>query len=197
MNYLKFTKKALGLSLSVMLLGGCSSPTEKPATTENQAAAPVVNPDYEIASPEYSELAAKSLTSFANLDFEAWTATMSDDVIFYFPDGDAGARTELSGKKAILDWWNNIKRPSYVTQMTYLNHVDMPVVAKHTLPYSNLTGVFVISYFSNELIVNGKSVKLRMNVTVHFNADKLIDRVYTYYDRTKIVLAVGKNVLEK
>ena len=142
-------------------------------------------------------MASKSLTHFADMDFEAWTATMSDDVIFYFPDGDAGTRTELSGKKAILDWWNNIKQPTYVSKMTYLNHVDMPVVAKNTLPYSNLTGVFVISYFSNELIVNGKTVKLRMNVTVHFNADKLIDRVYTYYDRTKIVQASGKNILEK
>lgn len=200
MNYLKLTKQALGLILSVTLLAACSSPSEKPATTkpattENQAA--VINPNYEIASPEYSDLAAKSLTSFANLDFEAWTATMSDDVVFYFPDGDAGTRTELSGKKAILDWWNNIKQSSYITQMTYLNHVDMPVIAKHNLPYTDLSGVFVISYFSNELIVNGKSVKLRMNVTVHFNANKLIDRVYTYYDRTKIVEAAGKNVLEK
>lgn len=197
MNYSKLTKHVLAVCLSVMLLSACSSHNEKSATTENQPASTVVNPDYEIASPEYSELAAKSLTSFANLDFEAWTATMSDDVVFYFPDGDAGTRTELSGKKAILDWWNNIKQPAYITKMTYLNHVDMPIVAKNTLPYSNLTGVFVISYFSNEMTINGKSVNLRMNVTVHFNSNKQIDRVYSYYDRTKVVEAVGKNILEK
>lgn len=197
MNNLNLTKQCLVICLSLILLAGCSSPAEKPASSENQAPATSVNADYEIAPAEYSELAAKSLTSFAKLDFEAWAATMSEDVVFYFPDGDAGTRTELKGKKAILDWWNSMKQPSYIQQMTYLNHVDIPVISKNNLPYTNLSGVFVISYFSNELIINGKTIKLRMNVTVHFNSDKLIDRVYTYYDRTKIVEAVGKNILEK
>jgi hypothetical protein len=56
--------------------------------------------------------------------------------------------------------------------------------------------VSVISYFSNTLNINGTPVKVRMNFSVHFNKDKLIDRYYTYYDRTKIVAAMGKNVLD-
>lgn len=189
MKYLTLTKQALSICFVAILLSRCASPTEKTAA--------VVNPNYEIASPEYSELAEKSLTSWSNLDLDTWASTMSDDVVFYFPDGDAGTRTELAGKKAVLDWWTNWKQTSDIQQMTYLNHVDIPVIAKNTLPYSNLTGVFVISYFSNQLIYNGTSVNLRMNVTVHFNSDKLIDRIYTYYDRTKIIEAMKKNILDK
>lgn len=179
---------AFSIAFAAVLVSGCSIPSEKTAV--------VVNPSYEIASPDYSGLAAQALTSWSKFDFDAWTSMMSDDVLFYFPDGDAGTRTELVGRTAVLDWWTNWKQTSGIQQMTYINHVDIPVIAKETLPYSNLTGVFVISYFSNELIYNGTPVKLRMNVTVHFNSDKLIDRVFTYYDRTKIIQAMGKNILD-
>lgn len=197
MSYLKsiLNQRLFVAGTIFLLLSGCSSPTgDKETDAENGES--TVNPYYEIASPEYSELAAKALTSFSELDFESWTSMMSDDVVFYFPDGDAGTRTELAGKNAVLDWWNNWEQTSGVQSMTYLNHVDMPVIAKETLPYSNLKGVFVISYFSNEIMYNGTPVKLRMNVTVHFNSDNLIDRVYSYYDRTKIIQAMGKNILE-
>lgn len=177
------------------LLSGCASPTEnKPAVAEEEKSA--MNPNYEIASPEYSELAVKSFTSWINLDFEGWTSTMSDDVVFYFPDGDAGTRTELVGKEALLDWWNNWEQTSGIQSMTYSNHVEIPIIAKDTMAYSNLTGVFVITYFSNELMYNETSVKLRMNIAVHFNSDNLIDRIYSYYDRSKIIEAMGINILE-
>jgi len=34
-------------------------------------------------------------------------------------------------------------------------------------------------------------------MVTHFNADKKIDRYVTYYDRSVIIKATGKNVLEK
>ena len=36
-----------------------------------------------------------------------------------------------------------------------------------------------------------------MNFAVRFNADNRIDRYVTYYDRTLIVKALGRNFLEK
>jgi len=183
------------MGLLALLISGCASPAEnKPEAAEEETSA--VNPNYEIAPQEYSDLAVKSLTSWMNLDFEGWTSTMSDDVVFYFPDGDSGTRTELVGKEAVLDWWNNWEQTSGIQSMTYTNHVEIPVIAKDTLAYSNLTGVFVINYFSNELMYNETSVKLRMNIAVHFNSDNLIDRIYSYYDRSKIIQAMGINILE-
>ena len=179
----------------VLALAACATSEEKTTTEESPAAAAAVNPNYEMAPQEYADLAVQSLTHFSNLDFEAWAATLSDDVIFYFPDGDAGTRTELNGKAAVLAWWNANKGPAYIEKMTYENHVEIPILSKGNLPYSNLAGVFVINYFSNEVTMNGTPVKLRMNLAMHFNDSKLIDRVYTYYDRTGIIKAAGKNVL--
>jgi len=195
MRNLKLFTQSIGICLVVLLIAGCSSPTENSSTAvEGEQSA--LNPDYEIASPEYSDLASKALTSWSKLDFEAWASMMTDDVVFYFPDGDAGTRTELTGKKEVLDWWNNWKQTSGIQSMTYNNHVDIPINAKNTLAYSGLSGIFVISYFSNELIYNGKPVNLRMNIVAHFNSDKLINRVYSYHDRTKIIAAMEKHILQ-
>ncbi|HSK12329.1 MAG TPA: hypothetical protein VK907_03890, partial [Phnomibacter sp.] len=73
--------------------------------------------------------------------------------------------------------------------------LEIPVIAKNALPYSDLTGVFVFCYFSSEIVFITGSTKLRMNFSIHFNEAKQIDRVYTYYDRTMIIQAMGKNIL--
>jgi hypothetical protein len=172
-----------------VIVAGCSPPADTPATTPN--------PHYEIGATEYSDLAVKSLSAWTQLDFDAWAVTMSDDAEFYFPDGDAETRTSLTGKAAVLDWWRNWKMTSGIQSMTYRDHVDIPVIAKETLPYTGLRGPLVISYFSNELVYSAATVKIRMNVAIHFNSEKLIDRFYTYYDRTGIIEATKTNILKK
>lgn len=191
MKYLNllFKRPALGLCAIAVFAWGCAAPAEKPAAA--------ANPYYEIGPTEYSDLAVKSMTSWTQLDFDAWGATMSDDVEFHFPDGDAGTRTSLTGKPAVLNWWSEWKKTSGVQSMSYRDHVNIPVVAKEALPYTGLRGQLVISYFSNEIVFGGGKVNLRMNVVIHFNSEKRIDRFYTYYDRTKIIAATGKNVLAK
>ena len=156
-----------------------------------------VNPNVEIASPEYSKLAAEALTYLTSLDIDKWVSLMSDDVEFNFPDGDESTRTKLTGKKAVDDWWNNWKKTSGVKSMTFEKHVEIPVNSMEVNPSTGLSGVSVICYYSNNMDINGTPVRIRMNFTAHFNKDKKIDRYFTYYDRTKIVKAMGANILEK
>jgi ketosteroid isomerase-like protein len=159
--------------------------------------AQAANPGYEIASPEYSKLAAEALTYFSGMDIDKWVTLLSDDVEYNFPDGDVGTRTKLTGKKAVADWWNNWKKTSGVKSMTYEKHVEIAVNSTEVNPSTGLAGVSVISYFSNNMNINGTPVQLRMNFSAHFNKEKKIDRYYTYYDRTKIVQAMGTNILVK
>jgi hypothetical protein len=188
------TRKLLvlaGVSISLCIITSTASyaqPADKAQT---------VKPNIEIASPEYSKLAADALTYLTNLDIDKWASMMSDDVEFTFPDGDEGTRTKLTGKKAVADWWSNWKKTSGVKSMTFEKHVEIPVNSMTVNPSTGLAGVSVISYFSNRMDINGSPVRLRMNFSAHFNKDKKIDRYYTYYDRTKIVQAMGKNILEK
>jgi hypothetical protein len=190
MKELKFKslKPLPNICLIILLFIGCESPPEKAIVS--------INPNYEIASPDYSNLAVKALTDLTNFQFDSWGSMLADDVEFYFPDGDAGTRTKLSGKSNVLDWWKIWKETSGVQSMTYTDHVDLPIIAKETVAYSGLTGVMVISYFSNEIVYQEGTVKLRMNFAAHFNKDNLIDRYYTYYDRSGIIEMMNKNILD-
>ncbi len=192
MKSLNLLRKQTVAALCVIVVA-CSSAYA--ATTEGPAAE--ANPHYDIGSTEYADISVTSLSAWAQLDFDAWAATMSDDVEFYFPDGDAGTRTSLIGKKAVLDWWNNWKATSGIQSMSYLNHVDIPVIAKVANPYTGLTGPMVISYFSNELVYSEATVKLRMNMVMYFDSAKRIKRFFAYYDRTGILEATGTNVLKE
>ncbi len=186
--FIKQTVLALCV-IAAAFTSGCSAPTEGPVAA--------INPDWDIGTAEYSDLAVKSLSAWAQLDLDAWAATMSDDVEYHFPDGDAGTRTSLIGKTAVLDWWRNWKATSGIQSMSYSNNVDIPLVAKAANPSHGQSGLLVTSYYSNELVFNGATVKLRMNVVMYFDSAKRINRFFTYYDRTGILEATGTNILKE
>jgi hypothetical protein len=163
---------------------------------QTQKENPSASRKMEIASPEYAELASKALTYLTKLDIDKWVSMMSDDVEYNFPDGDETTRTKLTGKAAVQGWWSNWAKTSGVRSMTMDKAVFIPLNSFEKNPSTGLSGVSVISYFSNNMNINGTPLKLRMNFSVHFNKDKLIDRYYTYYDRSQIVAIMGKNVLE-
>lgn len=187
-------KLVLGISmffLPLFLLLGCSG-MESP---DQQSGNETVSTAYEIASDEYSDLAEKALGLLADLDIDAWGEMLADDVTYYFPDGDSGTRTVLTGKEEVMNWWQNWKENSGIESMTFTEPVFLPVIANRTLNYSGLEGEFVISYFSNEMIFNGNPVRLRMNFVTFFNDENLIYRYYSYYDRTPIIEAMNENIL--
>ena len=176
--------------LGTLLIIGCTG------TQKEESSASEVNSTYEIASDDYSYLADKALNLLASFDFDSWGELLAEDIEYYFPDGDAGTRTVLTGKQAVVGWYKSWKENSGIEKMTYSNSVHIPIIAKETLNYTGLTGPFVISYFSNEMVYNGIPVSIRMNFAVHFNDDRLIDRYYAYYDRTPIINTVSTNILK-
>lgn len=176
---------------TLLLLGSCQ---EKEKEQDRKIAPDQSN--YEVASEKFSDLNDEALDRMSSLDFEAWGEMLADNVEYYFPDGDADTRTVLKGKKNVIDWWKNWKNNTGIDTMKFTDRVHIPVEANKKLNYSGLTGVIVISYFSNEMIYNGQPVHIRTNVAVHYTEDSLIDRFYTYYDRTPILEVVNANVLD-
>ena len=71
MKELKFKslKPFLIVCLIAMLSIGCESPPEKTIDS--------INPNYEIASPEYSNLAVNALTELTNFQFDSEFQTIS------------------------------------------------------------------------------------------------------------------------
>lgn len=169
------------------------------ATTLNwtTATAQSTSPKFSIASEEYTELSDKSMDLFSSMNFDAWAETLSEDIIYAFPDGDVDTRTTLKGKKAVLDWWKNWQKTSGIKSMTVSEVNNFAIDATDDLKGGAMKGVYTFSYFSNKLEYAKGSVSIRMNFVTHFNADKKIDRYFTYYDRSKIIEAAGGNALKK
>ncbi|MFT4668160.1 MAG: ketosteroid isomerase-like protein [Candidatus Endobugula sp.] len=192
MTKLKNSTMAMAFILLVgSFIIGCTETESKKDPSTNEA-----NSTYEIAPNEYADLSEKAIKNMADLDFDKWGEMMADDVEYYFPDGDAGTRTKLTGKSEVVGWFKNWKETSGIEKMTSTNSVHVPVIAKESLNYTGLSGVLVLSYFSNEMVYDGTPVSVRMHYAAHFNDDKLIDKYYTYYDRTPIVNTVNANILK-
>ena len=153
---------------------------------------------YSIASDDYVELTTTALEHLTSFDFESWGMLLADDVEYYFPDGDENTRTKLIGKEDVLGWWNDWKASSGVTSMEMSNMNKIPIHAKETQKTTGVSGNFVLAWLTTQLsFENGNSVSLRMNMDFHFNDAKLIDRIWSYYDRTGIIEAMGGNILQE
>jgi hypothetical protein len=201
MNQMKTIKflstMAIGFALSFFTMG-CNNP---PSTDVKQAvtkvAETVTNPLFAIAPFEYAGMAEKSLSLLSSLDFDAWAATLADDVTYSFPDGDQNTRTTLVGKKAIVDWYKNFKTVTGLQSMTMSEFNSMPIDVTGDAKGGATKGIYVISYLSNTMVFKNATLPLRMNFSLHFNGDKKVDRYTSYYDRTPIIKAIGMNLLEK
>ena len=184
--------------IAALFAAGCNTAppakeeTVTPAATVSTA---VTNPNFSIAPVEYASLSEQSLMHLAKFEFDAFEATLADNVMYTFPDGDVDTRTKLEGKAAVVAWWKAWKEKSGIESMTMseFNHFPLNVTAQ---PKGGaLMGNYDFVYFSNKMVFAGKPVALRMNFAIHFNADKKIDRYITYYDRSVIIKATGKNIL--
>jgi len=180
-----------------IFLNGCNNaPTAKEATIKTDSSPTVVtNPNISLAPVEYSELSEKSLQLLAKGDYDAWADMLADNVLYAYPDGDMNTRTKIKGKDSLVTWWKNSKESGLESMsLTDFNHT--PINAIKALKAGAPTGIYDLVYFTNKMIIKGKPVSIRMNFSVHFNTDKKIDAYYTYYDRSQIIKAAGKNTLE-
>lgn len=157
----------------------------------------VTNPNFVIAPIEYTDLTLKALEHMSKFEFDAWGDMLSDNVKYSFPDGDIDTRTTLVGRDEVVKWWKNWKATSGIESMTMTEFNNLPINIIVQPKGGAMMGIYVISYFSNKMVFRGKPVSVRMNFTIHFNAEKKIDRYSTYYDRAVIIKATGVNVLDK
>lgn len=188
------------ITIVAMLFAGCNDTApakEETVTPTETVTTAVTNPNFSIAPAEYATLSEQSLMHLAKFEFDAWEATLSDNVLYTFPDGDVDTRTKLEGKAAVVGWWKGWKEKSGIESMTMTEFNHFPLNVTVQPKGGALMGNYDFVYFSNKMVFAGKPVALRMNFAIHFNADKKIDRLTTYYDRSVIIKATGKNILEE
>ena len=155
------------------------------------------NSGFEIASDEFVVLAAEALGHVEKFAWPDFYEMLSEDVEYYLPDGGPKTRTSLIGKESVMAFWDSYEEKSGNTNIVLSDAVHLPVISKKELAYTKIAGVLVLSYFTLDMEYGQEKVDIRMNWGMHFNADKKIDRIYTYYDRTPIIEAAKRNLLSK
>jgi len=188
----------VAIAIVAFFITACNNttPVKETNTKTDSASQTVTNPNISLAPVEYSELSEKSLQHLAKKEYDAWADMLADDVVYAYPDGDMDTRTKITGKSAVVDWWKKSEEKG-TNSMTLSDFNHTPINATGQLKAGAPTGIYDLVYFTNKMVINGKPVSLRMNFSVHFNADKKIDRYYGYYDRSLIIKAAGKNTLDE
>lgn len=186
---------SLSVLLASALFFSCNS-TDK-ENKEKPTEIKIENSKYSIASSEYEELAEKAIVHIADFQFSELYKMVSDDIEYYLPDGGETTRTGFVGKEAFMGFWDSYQEKSGNTKMTLSNTVHVPINVHQELNYTKVTGIMVLSYFSLSMEFGNEKADLRANFGFHFNDDKKIDKIYSYYDRTPIIEAAKRNILNE
>ena len=194
-NFLIFSVVATTLTLT-----SCNAPATadtKTTAVQTEANKMATSPEIEIAPQEYATLAEATIQKNASHDYDGWGAMLADDVEFYYPDGDQDTRTKIIGKQSLLTWVKKADISSGIKSSTISAFNTVPLKINKKMNAGALNGFQVICFYtSNTSYNNGKSVSVRHNAVYHFNDNKLIDRIYNYYDRTPYIKIAGKNILD-
>lgn len=153
------------------------------------------HPYYEIASREYEQITEEYLQHIANMEWEKSYEYLSKDVVFRMPDGDRETRTSFIGIDQVKNFWNNYEQISGNDKAVFNDFVHIPIRAKAMNKQVGMTGVFDLCYFSAALSYGTNTANVRMHWAFHFNEDRKIDGIYSYYDRTPIIEMAQKNFL--
>ncbi len=138
-------------------------------------------PDYEIASPVYITLTEKSLDYWASLKLNSFAEMLADSVEYELPDGK-----KLKGKIAVVDFWKAYIVTSGLQSMVIVNANYLPVNANTKPKGSGKAGIKVVADFTNKMTFKEKTVALEMTFNFHFNKEKLVDNITTFYDSSKM-----------
>lgn len=134
---------------------------------------------YAIATDNYAVLAEKALSYQADFDWEGWADLLADDVQYFLPD----STRPLVGKATVLAYWKSWPKRTGLRswQLSHFNHI--PVQSTQALHLSGLAGVYVFSMCKGQLTyTDGHTQALSLNYCCHFNANKRIDRLYSYHN---------------
>lgn len=152
----------------VLVLVACNTNTKEKA-------------EYETASPVYIALAQKSLDYLVSFDYDSFAEMLADSVECELPNA-----TKLNGKTAIIDFWKDYKATSGLQSMAIVNANYLPINANTKPKGSGKKGIKVVADFTNKMAFEAKTFDIKMNFSFHFNQQKLIDDLTTFYDSAKI-----------
>ncbi len=146
----------------------------------NTEQAPPARPEaYAVASSQFAVLAQKAVTYQADFQLEAWAQLLAGNVEYHLPVGDS--LVLLRGKTAVVSHWSAWKKYRQVQGIHLSRFSIIPLHCAQELPLADLPGVYVPVLFRQRITyVSGREVERPGCLWLHFNEQKLIDRLYDF-----------------
>lgn len=130
--------------------------------------------DYAAVPAPYLVLAQKAITYQADDQLDDWARLLADDVEYQGTD-----TARLAGKAAVLAYWRQQRDPTRRVRLSGFSL--LPVQTGLKLPLANLPGVYVAAVFRRRVeYATGRADERPVCLWLHFNEQKLIDRLYSF-----------------
>ncbi|MFZ6012777.1 MAG: hypothetical protein ACOYXT_20700 [Bacteroidota bacterium] len=176
-------RKALLVTICLVLLTACNKPAEKPAeaATEDK---PV--PQSELADGRYSDMGKKALEQLASGDVDGWVSNYAENVIYYWSSGDS-----LAGKTAVRDYWKE-RRTKVIDSISFVNDIWIPLKVNKPQKGPDAPGIWLLSWYQVKVkYKNGKKLQMWVHTDMHYDSLDKIDIVVQYIDRAPINAALA------
>lgn len=148
-----------------------------PSATEAKA--------YEFGDDKLVEILKKGSASLESGDIDGWLVSFADNAVYHWNNYDS-----LAGKAAISDYWKK-RRADVIDSMSFTKQIWMPIKLNKPMVEDQLTGNYVLCWqVTYARYKTGKSMKQRIHMVYHFDANDKIDRVSQYLDRAPINAAM-------
>lgn len=132
-----------------------------------------------VASSNYVVLAQRALTYQADFQWDAWAGLLAPDVEYQLAEQPGTA--PLKGKRAVLAYWQRWPQACHARQVSLSDFTILPLQTTRKLPLAELPGVYVSVVFERTIVYeSGREVRRPGCLWLHFNDDKLIDRLYGF-----------------
>ncbi len=151
-------------------------------------------PVIEAVSAEYGKIVRKVHDALQSMEFDAFGNYFTDDAEWYWPDGSFETRTVIKGKDNLVSFWKDWKETFHIDTIEFSQINTLSLKNNVPTKYYKVKGVMVLYYGDMTLNAEGKTAKVRQQITYVFNADKKIQKAFLYYDRTTLLKTINTSV---
>ena len=179
--------KQYALSLVLLTYAFSCGQAEKEAESVIEVEPPAV----EAAAEEYADIVSNSLDKFQGLDYVGMMENLTDDVEWYWPNGNAETRSTIQGKDSLMAFWQAYEEMSGLKEMQFTNRNMMPLKVNSPTNYYNVEGTVVLYYGDIHAIYENDTISVRQHIAYTFDDNMKINRMFLYYDRTEWMAMSG------
>ncbi|NND52226.1 MAG: nuclear transport factor 2 family protein [Flavobacteriaceae bacterium] len=164
------------LLILLLVVSGCNKEQAAQTSVQNE------NLNYKFASNEYVEIIEKLMEYWADQDFDAYGTLLAEDVISFAPYNPHEAGNETWGREREMNIYKNWTKNNEVENIEFSDISIVAIETEGNKPFYKESGINVMAFATMKMTIYGKPINHGISWIFHFNNEKLIDKIYLFFD---------------